>query len=410
MKKDTFRIRPDDVLAMDATSKREFDDNGYMHVADSNLTREQVAPYFGYEIPGSKKLGLEPERIYYGYRPAEELQKGLATFNGVPLLFVHKMDSADAPLKQERVGTIGTNAEITYPFLKNSLVIWDKRAIDSVLDGSLKDLSCGYRYKADFRPGKTKDGIDYDFVMTDIRCNHVALVAEGRAPDCYVEDSLPDPLKGQKMEDTKKVEGCDAADGLKEVVAKYVEDPEKQAGLIAELLALQPKEPTAEPEPKADDQKADEGAKDADPKPDGDGKKEDEPKQEPVAPDEPKAEPVKDEPKEPEPKPGADEPKDDGAMDANAIAEAVKAKVVSLFRAADAVKPVLGQVDAMAFDSADAIFLEACRQMGVSSVSEASAKDVFLAVSAFKAKTAEGTAMDAKPSERANPALKLLNR
>ena len=35
-------------------SVREKDNNGYMHVATSNLTKEQVVPYMGDTIPGYK--------------------------------------------------------------------------------------------------------------------------------------------------------------------------------------------------------------------------------------------------------------------------------------------------------------------------------------------------------------------
>ena len=64
-----------ETLAFDRASVRRIDDNGFMHVAVSPFTREQVAPYYGYEIPGWEELKLDPQKIYYGYRPAEELAK-----------------------------------------------------------------------------------------------------------------------------------------------------------------------------------------------------------------------------------------------------------------------------------------------------------------------------------------------
>lgn len=61
-------------LAFDkAVSFRWHDADGRLHVDKSNLTRVQVAPYYGREIPDYEKLGLDPEKIYQGYRPAEEL-------------------------------------------------------------------------------------------------------------------------------------------------------------------------------------------------------------------------------------------------------------------------------------------------------------------------------------------------
>ena len=64
-----------DLIAFDRASVRTMDDNGFMHVKISPFTKEQVAPYYGREIPGYRELGLDPDKIYYGYRPAEELSK-----------------------------------------------------------------------------------------------------------------------------------------------------------------------------------------------------------------------------------------------------------------------------------------------------------------------------------------------
>ena len=52
-----------ETLAIDAESKWTYDENGFLHVSISPLTRVQVAPYRGCEIPGWQELGLEPERI-----------------------------------------------------------------------------------------------------------------------------------------------------------------------------------------------------------------------------------------------------------------------------------------------------------------------------------------------------------
>ena len=52
-------------IAFDArASVRSKDDNGFLHVAVSNLTKETVNPYYGREIPGWQERGLDPERVY----------------------------------------------------------------------------------------------------------------------------------------------------------------------------------------------------------------------------------------------------------------------------------------------------------------------------------------------------------
>lgn len=170
-------------IALDAQSKRTYDENGFLHVSISPLTRVQVAPYRGCEIPGWQELGLEPERVYRGYRPASELSKPetIESVNGIPIQLAHHMDYADNPAKNTRVGSTGTDGAFHSPFLTNSLHIQDKNAIDRINDGSMRELSLAYRYKPVFTPGETPDGEKYDFVMTDISANHLALVDEGRA-------------------------------------------------------------------------------------------------------------------------------------------------------------------------------------------------------------------------------------
>lgn len=343
----------EELIALDAQivkeSVRERDRNGYLKLRTSNLTRDQVAPYYGYEIPDWKSRGLEESRIYYGWRHPKELEKALHTFNGVPLLIEHKFDSASAPRKDLRVGTVGTSAKWEAPFLTNSLSVWDDEAIEAIEEGRLRDLSCGYRYEPDFTSGVTPDGLSYDFVMRNIACNHVALVNVGRAPDCYVADEKP---KGITMSEEKKVDSaCDE------------QDPEKKD------------EDTSK--------KDTEGAKDED-----ETKKEESKQKDEGAQDEaPEGEENKEE-----------EKKDEGAMDAALIAENVRKSLSAQYQAAEAVRSVLGNVNALAYDSADAIYLDALKQMGVKDTPASAAKYVFNALQSVKPKTEAKGAMDAAPT------------
>lgn len=177
---------------------RHLDENGFLHVDVSNITKEAVNPYYGREIPGWKEQGLAPDRIYYGYRPFEEIEKAAETFNNLPLLSEHVEDSADKKNQHLRVGSLGTDAMTERPYLKNSLVIYDQKAIDGIKSDSKKELSCAYRYDPVFEPG-TFDGQRYDFRMTNIRGNHVALVKEGRAGSDVVVADGNSIKKGKKM-------------------------------------------------------------------------------------------------------------------------------------------------------------------------------------------------------------------
>lgn len=191
----------DAALALDKASSREYDRNGYLRIAQNHITKEQVAPYYGREIPGFEALDLDPEKIYYGYRPWEEIVKAADTFNGVPLLIVHKLDSADNPLKEERIGSVGTTPVLNRPYLDNAFTFTDKSGIAVIEDGSQKEVSAGYFFTPDFsKPGEF-EGVHYDFIFTDITGNHVTVVPEGRCgPDVHVQDAMPSkPIKVQKI-------------------------------------------------------------------------------------------------------------------------------------------------------------------------------------------------------------------
>ena len=173
-------------------SMRTTDAQGFLHVEMSNISKANVCPYRGNEIPDWESLGLDAHKIYQMLRPADELKKAASTFNMLPLMDKHIPVSAfnldDPEIKSHLVGTTGDSAQFQGQYLTNRLVIHQKSAIENIVNHSQRELSCGYRYTPDMTPG-TFDGIRYDGKMTDIIGNHVALVDEGRAgPDVMVED------------------------------------------------------------------------------------------------------------------------------------------------------------------------------------------------------------------------------
>lgn len=170
-------------------TQREIDPNGFLRVAMSNITKSQVRPYLGREIPDHEKFNLDPNKVYNVLCPKEELEKAAKTFNNLPLTREHiEVDVDDVP-KEKIVGSLGDHATVDGKYLKNNLIIYDKKDIDLVLSGKKKELSCGYRYTP-IRESGEYDGQHYDFKMTDIVGNHVALVKQGRAGrDVMVADS-----------------------------------------------------------------------------------------------------------------------------------------------------------------------------------------------------------------------------
>lgn len=179
----------EDAMAFDRDSVRRYDNDGRLHVEVTNISKANVCPYRGKEIPNNKALGLDPERIYELLRDPVELEKGAATFNNLPLLSAHVPVTAASHPKELTIGTTGSDAVFVAPFLRNSIAIWPQYAISAVENEDQKELSCSYRYRADMTPG-TYQGVRYDGVMRDIVGNHVALVKKGRAgSDVVVGDS-----------------------------------------------------------------------------------------------------------------------------------------------------------------------------------------------------------------------------
>lgn len=208
-----------ETLVFDRGSVRKKDRNGFLHVKISPLTRVQVAPYYGREIPGYEELGLERDKIYYGYRPEEELNKEstINSVNGIPIQLRHHADFADNPAKETRIGATGTEATYKSPFLMNSLHFFDKKAIDLIESDAMKELSLAYRYKPDFKSSGEINGQKYDFTMRDLSGNHLALVEKGRAGrEVLVYDENPNSqggimdnlaLDGMNLEQLKKLVG-----------------------------------------------------------------------------------------------------------------------------------------------------------------------------------------------------------
>lgn len=188
-------------------SARSIDSNGFMRVANCPLTKEQVAPYLGREIPNFRSLGLEPDRIYQVYRPASELSKPstINSVKGIPLLLDHAPVSPDDLREDQLVGSLGDAAKWDGTYLRCNLNILAKKAQDHIKDHSMRELSLSYAYTPVIKAGSFK-GKHYDIVMKDIKANHLALVEAGRAgSDVRVCDSLPMELK-QMNENTNVLE------------------------------------------------------------------------------------------------------------------------------------------------------------------------------------------------------------
>ena len=423
-----------EILAYDSMqfeeSARTIDDNGFLHVTGCAITKEQVAPYFGREIPNWQRLGLNPDGIYKLYRPAAEIKKAVESCNGIPIQLEHHEDLADAPAKETRIGSTGTDGEFRAPYLVNSLHFTDADAIKRIQDGSMRELSLCYRYEPVAKRG-TFNGEDYDLVMTNLSCNHVALVEKGRAGhDVFVKDSEPEGLKTEGgSEDATQNINNNAANGvnnednamdsekLKLFIDELVKagiDGEKAKATIEEIIKERTAEPAKVEEVKEEVKTEDEDKVDTEVKDEGVVGVEEVTAEDQLIKDALKECGLDEEPEEvqkafsegvkygeklekTEPKKLDSEHESEGEKKAlgeddddltDKIAAIVEAKVAERFKAAEEATPVLGKVNAMGFDSAGSIYRAACQKMGVAvkGMSDNECRAVYRAMSAAKAR------------------------
>lgn len=189
-------------LAFDR-SARSIDADGRLHVAKTHISKANICPYYGQEIPGWEELGLQADKVYRLYRDPVELERGAHTFARLPVLSEHVPVTVDSPRPDLVVGAIGSDVAFNAPYLDADISVWDSSALAGIDTGDIKELSCAYRYVPVMEPGEV-DGEKYDGRMTEIRGNHLALVPVGRAgSDVVVADANPFNPEVQTMKFSK---------------------------------------------------------------------------------------------------------------------------------------------------------------------------------------------------------------
>ena len=333
-------------VAFDKASARHYDDNGFLIVDRTVITKAAVNPYYGKEIPDYESLGLDAEKIYNMLRDPAELEKGMHTLGEKQLLIKHIFVSADEPQKESIAGTIGSNLEMVGDDVKGSLTVWDKEAINLIESGKLAELSASYFYDPVMKSG-TFNGQPYDGIMTNIRGNHVALVERGRiGRDALVADALPKLMElNMKLKKGAAAKVNLAAKAI--LVAKgLAADADLTPDEIKELITVVAEniEPTAEDTEEAEKL---EGAEDED-------------EEEKAAEDEDETETADDEDEAEKAEPEVKKAAMDAAIK-QAENKAVQ-RVTQLFEARELVKPLVGVV---AMDSAEAVLKHALKKSGV---------------------------------------------
>ena len=218
------------------------DDNGFWLCNDSNISKVGVFAYLGREI--SPKL--EADKIYYVYRPAEELfsQETIDSFKSVvPLTDEHEMLGKDyTPAESKGVEGVVFDPHPSDDglYLKGNVKIFSER-MKHLLNRGKKELSMGYFCDYDLAAGEF-NGQHYDVVQRNLRANHVALVDRGRSgSDVRVFDRAvvydKEPMELTKMTKTiVKDSEVDKRKDISEVEAMLYEAKKDPAKLTDELI------------------------------------------------------------------------------------------------------------------------------------------------------------------------------
>ena len=162
----------------------EITPQGYLKTT-AKITKGSVLQYYGHEIGLTDSRA---NRLVDVNRTIEELSKPdtLKSIDGMPITITHpdkkSVDASD--WKNKTVGHV-QNPRADGNYIVCDAYIQDASAIELLKIKDLRELSVGYE-PADIQEENGK------FYHKNIKVNHVAIVAEGRAgSDCRLNDSKP---------------------------------------------------------------------------------------------------------------------------------------------------------------------------------------------------------------------------
>ncbi len=235
-----------------APSHRNVDDNGYISVDESPILRAGILEYYGTELLDGREEGkiddvpVVADKVYKVYLPPEELARGADSFKLLPITNDHEWlgtEGADARDFQE--GSTGENVTVKEEKIFVPLKFTGDEII-AALNSGKQELSASYTNKL-----SKSDNPDYDFVASDIKGNHVALVEKGRCgPDVKVLNNqmerkrmkIKNEMKlilGDKEIDLeeffKQEQGESAHEGTESIVDTENEDKRE---IIREIMAV----------------------------------------------------------------------------------------------------------------------------------------------------------------------------
>lgn len=156
--------------------------DGFQRTRDGYLVGVAKCARTGIQLYSGDQCGRPDLDVVRVYRAPEQVfdGKSLSSFAHKPVTLDHPDDMVnDKSWKEHAVGHIGDKIEFGEGFVRVPMVLMDAAAIKAVESGK-RQLSMGYTCDLKWEPGETPDGEKYDAVQTDIRANHLAIVAKAR--------------------------------------------------------------------------------------------------------------------------------------------------------------------------------------------------------------------------------------
>ena len=168
---------------------------GTRRTADGYLVAEAKVARTGIQLYAGREVGRPELSVVRVYRPAEEVfhRDSVSSFSHAPVTVDHPAEMVtDANWKDLAVGETSGEVLRDGERLRIPLIVKDSSAISKIESGK-RELSAGYTCDLAFEAGETPNGEAYDAVQRNIRANHVAIVAKGRAgAECRIGDAEPE--------------------------------------------------------------------------------------------------------------------------------------------------------------------------------------------------------------------------
>ena len=216
------------------------EDTGFLHI-NGVVARTGLQPYMGAELGNME----EPTAMFNVYRPRDEVLKeeSLSTYANAPITDDHPntfvtVDNATELIKGS-VASYETYNKDGIDYIKAQIVVTDKDLINKVINGKM-ELSAGYSQNLVKEKGEF-EGVTYDYIQTNIKINHVALVDSARCgQECkLVFDS------NSIIVDENTLKGIDSMEEKEEIKTPDAEMPfdiKELAKQVAELLKMEKSE------------------------------------------------------------------------------------------------------------------------------------------------------------------------